>query len=79
MSSDSAIDALYVEQSAVWQDVDGEPMRLDALDGQLLDQLIGQAKERGVKLAGEVGLLQALTKRLLEPALKGEITDHLGA
>jgi putative transposase len=44
----------------------------------LLDQLIGQAKDRGVKLAGEGGLLQALTKRLLESALDGEITDHLG-
>ncbi len=30
---------------------------LDALDEQLLDQLVGQAKERGVKLAGEGGLL----------------------
>jgi putative transposase len=33
---------------------------------------------RGGKLAGEGGLLQALTKRLLESALEGEITDHLG-
>nr|WP_246577608.1 IS256 family transposase [Actinospica durhamensis] len=48
------------------------------MDQQLLDQLIGQAKDRGVKLAGEGGLLQALTKRLLESALDGEITDHLG-
>jgi len=51
---------------------------LDALDEQLLDQLVGQAKERGVKLAGEGGLLAELTKRLLESALDGEITDHLG-
>jgi putative transposase len=51
---------------------------LDGLDEQLLDQLVGQAKERGVKLAGEGGLLQVLTKRLLESALEGEITDHLG-
>ena len=67
-----------VDQSVAEQDVDGEPTGLDALDEQLLDQLIGQAKERGVKLAGEGGLLQALTKRLLESALDGEITDHLG-
>lgn len=58
--------------------VDGESAGLDALDEQLLDQLVGQARERGVKLAGEGGLLQALTKRLLESALEGEITDHLG-
>lgn len=31
-----------------------------------------------MKLAGEGGLLQVLTKRLLESALEGEITDHLG-
>ena len=60
------------------QAVGGELVGLDALDAQLLDQLVGQAKERGVKLAGEGGLLQALTKRLLESALEGEITDHLG-
>ncbi|MBR7839319.1 IS256 family transposase [Actinospica durhamensis] len=69
---------MEVEQSVVEQQVDGEPAGLDALDQQLLDQLIGQAKDRGVKLAGEGGLLQALTKRLLESALDGEITDHLG-
>jgi putative transposase len=67
-----------VERSVVEQVVDGEPVGLDALDEQLLDQLVGQARERGVKLAGEGGLLAALTKRLLECALDGEITDHLG-
>jgi hypothetical protein len=55
--------------------VDEEPTDLDGLDEQLLDQLVGQAKARGVKLAGEGGLLAALTKRLLESALEGEITD----
>ena len=69
---------MEVEQSVVEQNVDGEPVELDALDEQLLDQLVGQAKERGVRLAGEGGLLQALTRRLLESALEGEITDHLG-
>ena len=32
----------------------------------------------GLHLAGEGGLLQQLTKRLLESALEGELTDHLG-
>ncbi|MGP4052179.1 IS256 family transposase [Streptomyces sp. 2A115] len=32
----------------------------------------------GLQLAGEGGLLQQLTKRVLESALKGEITDHVG-
>jgi transposase-like protein len=68
---------MEVEQSVAERVVDGEP-GLDALDEQLLDQLVGQARQRGVKLAGEGGLLQQLTKRLLESALEGEITDHLG-
>ena len=72
------MDVTEVDQPVAEQDVDGEPTGLDALDEQLLDQLIGQAKERGVKLAGDGGLLQALTKRLLESALDGEIADHLG-
>ena len=51
---------------------------LDGLDQQLIDQLVGEARARGPKLAGEGGLLQQLTKRLLESALDGELTDHLG-
>lgn len=31
-----------------------------------------------MKLAGEGGLLHQLTKKLLESASEGEITDHLG-
>lgn len=44
----------------------------------MVDPLVGQVRARGLKLAGEGGLLAALTKRLLEPALDGEIADHLG-
>ena len=32
----------------------------------------------GLQPAGEGGLLQQLTKRLLESALEGKLTDHLG-
>lgn len=69
---------MEVEQAVVDQQFVEESVGLDALDERLLDQLVGQARERGVRLAGEGGLLQALTKRLLESALEGEITDHLG-
>ncbi len=62
----------------VADDLVSDGLVMDGLDGQLLDQLVGQARERGIKLAGEGGLLQQLTKRLLESALEGEITDHLG-
>jgi hypothetical protein len=44
----------------------------------LIGQLVAQAREQGLELAGEGGLLQQLTKRVLESALEGEITDHLG-
>lgn len=51
---------------------------LDAVDEQLIARLAGRARERGLRLAGEGGLLAELTKRLVESALEGEITDHLG-
>jgi transposase-like protein len=51
---------------------------LDGLDEQLINQLVDQAKTGGLQLTGEGGVLQQLTKRLLESALDGEITDHLG-
>ena len=51
---------------------------LEGLDEQLVDQLVSRARAGGLKLTGEGGVLQQLTKRLLESALEGEITDHLG-
>ena len=44
----------------------------------LIGQLVAQAWQEGLDLVGEGGLLQQLTKRVLESALEGEITDHLG-
>lgn len=37
-----------------------------------------RAKAGGLRLTGEGGLLQQLTKRVLESALEGQITHHLG-
>ena len=54
------------------------PDVLDAVDEQLLDRLVGQAREGGLQLTGEGGLLAQLTKRLVESALEGELSDHLG-
>lgn len=51
---------------------------VDALDDQLISQLVDRANAGGIKLTGEGGLLQQLTKRILESALEGEITGHLG-
>ncbi|GAB2934715.1 hypothetical protein GCM10027075_39040 [Streptomyces heilongjiangensis] len=49
-----------------------------AMDDQLIDELVSRAQAEGLQLTGEGGLLQQLIKRLLESALEGEITDHLG-
>ncbi len=54
------------------------PRSVKAVDDQLIEELIGRAQAKGLQLAGEGGLLQQLTKRLLESALEGEVTDHLG-
>jgi putative transposase len=47
-------------------------------DEQLVAMLVERARSEGLQLTGQGGLLQQLTKRVLESALEGEITDHLG-
>ena len=51
---------------------------LDAVDEQLIARLAGRAGAGGLQLIGEGGLLAQLTKRVVESALEGEITDHPG-
>jgi transposase-like protein len=48
------------------------------VDAELVGRLVEQARAAGLQLSGDGGLLQQLTKRVLEAALNGEITDHLG-
>ena len=50
----------------------------DAVDEQLAARLIAQARSQGISLVGPDGLLQQLAKLVLEGALEGELTDHLG-
>ena len=50
----------------------------EAVDDQLIGMLVDRARAGGLQLTGEGGLLQQLTKRVLESALEGEMTDHLG-
>jgi putative transposase len=50
----------------------------ELVDDQLIARLAGQARAQGVSLVGEGGLLQQLTKRVLEAALDGEMDAHLG-
>src|ERR687891_257856 len=55
-----------------------EPPANGTSDEQLIAMLVDRARSEGLQLTGEGGLLQQLTKRVLESALEGEITDHLG-
>jgi len=48
------------------------------VDDRLAEDFVQRARAGGLQLTGEGGVLQQLTKRLLESALEGEITDHLG-
>jgi transposase-like protein len=45
---------------------------------QVAEQLLAQAKAQGVELVGPNGLLNQLTKRVLETALEEEMSAHLG-
>ena len=50
----------------------------DGVDEQLARQLVERARAQGLELTGPDGLLRRVTKLVLEGALEGEITDHLG-
>nr|WP_020109886.1 IS256 family transposase [Nocardia sp. 348MFTsu5.1] len=55
-----------------------ESMTNEVDQKQLAEQLLAQAKEQGVDLIGPNGLLNQLTKNVLETALDAEMTEHLG-
>uniref|UniRef100_UPI000ABFF94B transposase n=1 Tax=Couchioplanes caeruleus TaxID=56438 RepID=UPI000ABFF94B len=44
----------------------------------MVAMLVDRARGDGLKPTGEGGLLKQMTKRILESALKGGITDHVG-
>jgi transposase-like protein len=55
-----------------------DPAGAAGVDAELVGRLVEQARAAGLQLTGEGGLLQQLTKRVVEAALDGEIADHLG-
>jgi putative transposase len=69
--SDVMIEALTVETPSAGS-------VLDAGDEQLVRLLAERAEADGICLAGEGGLLQQLTKLVLEAGLEAEMTSHLG-
>ncbi|MGW6902517.1 transposase [Streptomyces sp. NPDC054919] len=48
------------------------------MDDRLIDELVSPAQAEGPHLPGEDGLSDSSTTLLLESALEGAITDHLG-
>jgi putative transposase len=48
------------------------------VDRALAEELVERAREQGVELLGENGLLRAMTKAVLERGLAEELTEHLG-
>ncbi|MBT2533732.1 IS256 family transposase [Arthrobacter sp. ISL-48] len=56
-----------------------DPVTGETIDQkELAEQLLAQAKEQGVSLVGPGGLLNQLTRNVLETALEAELTEHLG-
>lgn len=56
----------------------GEAAAVDVVDEGLVTELVARAQAGGMKLTGEGGLLAELTRKVLESALEGELTGHLG-
>src|SRR6195952_1140421 len=56
--------------------IESMPTRTD--QQQFAQALVEQARSEGVELIGPGGLLNGLTKTVLETALEAEISDHLG-
>jgi putative transposase len=48
------------------------------VDRQVVAELVAAAQADGVAIGGEGGLLQQLTKIVLESSLEGEMDAHLG-
>jgi hypothetical protein len=56
-----------------------QELAVPAVDEQgIAEQLVAQAREKGIELVGPNGLLSQLTKRVLETALEAEMSEHLG-
>ncbi|MGB4777534.1 MAG: IS256 family transposase [Microbacterium sp.] len=70
----SAVEAVVEQEQGV---AVGAPVA-PVVDRGLVEQLVAGARGSGVAIDGEGGLLAQLTKLVVESALEGELTDHLG-
>src|SRR3712207_3925120 len=68
------------EASAMGRRPRGEPEegQEPVVDTALAEELVARAREQGVELLGENGLLRQMTKAVLERGLAEELTEHLG-
>lgn len=55
-----------------------DPMATEVDQQELAQRLLAQAREQGIELVGPDGLLNRLTKNVLETALEAEMDEHLG-
>jgi putative transposase len=55
-----------------------DPLATELDQHELAQQLLAQAREQGIDLVGPDGLLNRLTKNVLETALEAKMDEHLG-
>ena len=55
-----------------------DPMATDVDQQELAQQLLAQARAQGIVLVGPDGLLNRLTKNVLDTALEAEMDEHFG-
>jgi putative transposase len=67
-----------VAQTAVVGRGRREPEDEPLVDPAFAEEMVARAREQGVELLGENGLLRAMTKAVLERGLAEELTEHLG-
>ena len=75
MLVESAVEAVVMEVEEQVQTTAEPPL---VVDKELVARLVGDAQRQGLGVDGEGGLLAQLTKLILESALEGELTAHLG-
>ena len=64
-----------VEVARPRREPDDDPV---IVDRELAEELVARAREQGVELLGENGLLRQMTKAVLERGLAEELNEHLG-
>ncbi|KKC05582.1 hypothetical protein ABW17_12960 [Mycobacterium nebraskense] len=65
-----------MKKPPLWRRSIPDARDVDALE--VARELVRQAREAGVALTGPGGLLEAMTKTVIETALDEELSEHLG-